>query len=141
MAIASVSVRLGYLMKHAHHRLSELTGKALEPYGISGRQLAVLMAIDDRTPQSQQEIARRLDVDRTSMVALIDELERAGLAERQSAVNDRRRNVVALTAAGQDVLRHATKASDAAEREFLATLSRADAAAFRRLLQALVAAA
>jgi len=138
MAIPTVRNRLGYLLKHAQLRLYELTGKALEPYGIDGRQLAVLIAIDDQVPQSQQEIARRLDVDRTSMVALVDELERKGLAERQSATGDRRKNVVALTAAGKDTVRKATKASNAAERAFLAKLSEAEAATFRQLLQTVV---
>jgi DNA-binding MarR family transcriptional regulator len=115
-----------------------MTGKALEPYGIDGRQLAVLLAIDDRVPQSQQEIARRLDVDRTSMVALVDELERKGLAERQSVAGDRRKNVVALTAVGRDTVRKATQASDVAEREFLTKLSEAEAATFRRLLRTVV---
>jgi DNA-binding MarR family transcriptional regulator len=138
MAIPTVHNRLGYLLKHAQLRLRELTGKALEPFGIDGRQLAVLLAIDDRVPQSQQEIARRLDVDRTSMVALVDELERKGLAERQSVTGDRRKNVVALTEAGKDTVRKATKASNAAEREFLAKLSETEAAAFRRLLQTVV---
>jgi DNA-binding MarR family transcriptional regulator len=98
----------------------------------------VLIAIDDRVPQSQQEIARRLDVDRTSMVALVDELERKGLAERQPVKGDRRKNVVTLTAAGKDTVRKATKASNAAEREFLAKLSEAEAATFRQLLQTVV---
>jgi len=138
MAIPTVHNRLGYLLKHAQLRLYELTRKALEPYGIDGRQLAVLIAIDDRVPQSQQEIARRLDVDRTSMVTLVDELERKGLAERQSVTGDRRKNVVALTAAGKDTVRKATKASNAAEREFLAKLSEAEAATFRQLLQTVV---
>src|SRR4051794_5695767 len=138
MAIPTVHNRLGYLLKHAQLRLHELTGKALEPYGIHGRQLAVLLAIDDRVPQSQQEIARRLDVDRTSMVALVDELERKGLAERQSVAGDRRKNVVALTAVGRETVRKATQASDVAEREFLTKLSEAEAATFRRLLRTVV---
>jgi DNA-binding MarR family transcriptional regulator len=138
MAIPTVHDRLGYLLKHAQLRLHELSGRALEPYGIDGRQLAVLLAIDDRVPQSQQEIARRLDVDRTSMVTLVDALERKGLAERRSVTGDRRKNVVALTAAGQDTLRKATRASDAAERELLAGLSDDEAATLRRLLKAVV---
>jgi DNA-binding MarR family transcriptional regulator len=138
MAIPTVHNRLGYLLKHAQLHLSELTGKALEPYGIGGRQLAVLIAIDDALPQSQQEIARRLDVDRTSMVALVDELERKGLAERRSATSDRRKNVIVLTAAGKDTLRKATEASDAAEHELLGRLSDAEAATFRQMLQTIV---
>jgi DNA-binding MarR family transcriptional regulator len=138
VAIENVHDRLGYLLKHAQLRLGALSGTALQPYGIDGRQLAVLIAIDDPVPRSQQEIARHLDVDRTSMVAVVDDLERKGLAERRSAPGDRRKNVVALTAAGEDTIRRATKASDAAEREFLATLSAGDAATFRRLLRSVV---
>jgi DNA-binding MarR family transcriptional regulator len=43
-----------------------------------------------------------------------------------------------LTAAGDDTVRKATKASNAAEREFLAELSEAEAATFRQLLQTVV---
>jgi DNA-binding MarR family transcriptional regulator len=138
MAIPIVRNRLGYLLKHAQIRLNELSGQALAPYGIDGRQLAVLIAIDDQVPQSQQEIARRLDVDRTSMVTLIDELERKGLAERQAATADRRKNVAVLTTAGKDTLRKAMKANDAAEREFLHKLSEAEIATLRQLLLAVV---
>lgn len=46
------------------------------------------------------ELAGRLGVDRTTMVALIDGLERKGLVERRRSARDRRRNVVLLTAEG-----------------------------------------
>jgi DNA-binding MarR family transcriptional regulator len=139
MAIANgVSSRLGYLLKHAQLRHAELNARAMEPYGISGRQCAVLIAIDDRVPQSQQEVARRLDVDRTTMVALIDELERKGLVERTPAPQDRRKNVVVLTQTGREVLRVAVAASDEAERRFLGALSDGEAATFKKLLRTVV---
>jgi DNA-binding MarR family transcriptional regulator len=127
--------RLGFLLKHAQLRLSELTAPAMEPYGISGRQLAVLAAIDDRVPQSQQEVAGRLGVDRTTMVGLIDELEEKGLVQRSTAPDDRRKNVVVLTGVGNDTLRGATKATAEAERLLLAGVSDSDRAAFRRVLR------
>jgi DNA-binding MarR family transcriptional regulator len=130
--------RLGYLLKHAQLRLSELTASAMEPYGINGRQCAVLAAIDDRVPQSQQEVARRLGVDRTTMVSLIDELEEKGLVQRSPAPDDRRKNVVALTDVGHDTLRSATKATAEAERVFLAGVSDTDRATFRRILRTIV---
>jgi DNA-binding MarR family transcriptional regulator len=57
------------------------------------------------------------------MVAFVDTLENKGLVERHPDPNDRRRNVVVLTKAGQDTLRDATRASDEAERRFLAPLA------------------
>jgi DNA-binding MarR family transcriptional regulator len=133
----ALASRLGYLVKHAHARLSELTADALAPLRITGRELAVLVAIDDRVPLSQQEAARRLGVDRTTMVALIDDLEGKGLVRRQQDPADRRRNAVALTGSGRDTLDGATAAAQRAEQEFLRPLPDAQATAFRQALRAL----
>jgi DNA-binding MarR family transcriptional regulator len=134
--LPALAGRLGYLMKHAHQRLSDLTGSALAPFGISGRECAVLIAIDDRAPLSQQEVARRLGVDRTTMVALIDDLEDKSLVQRRPDPGDRRKNVVILTDAGRATLRRASAATEEAERRFLAPLSGAQGAAFTDALRA-----
>ena len=134
-----LSRRLGYLLKHAQFRMSELTAKALTPYGIDGRELGVLLVLAGREPASQQQAAQRLGIDRTTMVALLDTLEGKGLVSRHPHADDRRRNVVELTEAGQDALRRATDASDDAEREFLAPLSPQAARQLRDSLQTIVA--
>jgi len=115
--------RLGYLLKHARLRLGELGAAALAPYGLDGRELAVLLVLASGEPASQQEAARRLDVDRTTMVALVDALEGKGLVARHPHAADRRKNVVELTPSGRATLREATQASDDAERRFLAPLT------------------
>jgi DNA-binding MarR family transcriptional regulator len=130
--------RLGYLLKHAQLRLAELSRMALAPFGISGRELAVLLAIDDRASQSQQEVARRMAVDRTTMVALIDDLEHKGLVRRQPDPDDRRKNVVVLTDAGRTTLRQATAATREAERRLLGSLSDDESAMLKKALQAIV---
>lgn len=126
--------RLGYLLKHAQLRLAELTAAALEPYGITGRELAVLLVLSEGEPASQQEAARRLGIDRTSMVAFLDALEEKGLVERHPHAHDRRRNVVELTAAGRETMRGARRAGDEAERRFLAPLSEPVAAQLKTAL-------
>lgn len=118
-----LSRNLVYLLKHAQLRMAELTTKALTPYGIDGRELGVLLTLAGGEPASQQQAAQRLGIDRTTMVALLDTLEDKGLVSRHPDADDRRRNVVELTTAGQDTLRQAVAASDDAERAFLAPLS------------------
>lgn len=132
--------RLGYLLKHAQLRLAELTTAALEPFGLNGRELAVLIVLAEGEPASQQEAARRLGIDRTSMVAFLDALEAKGLVERHPHAHDRRRNVVELTAAGRESLRAARRAGDEAERRFLAPLSGPAGAALKEALLALIGA-
>jgi DNA-binding MarR family transcriptional regulator len=130
--------RLGYLLKHAQARFFDLTAAALAPTGINGREAAVLRAVDNPQPLSQGEIARLMGIDRTTMVALIDELQERGLVRRRQDPDDRRKNVVELTAAGQDVTRRAIRAGDQAERTFLSPLSADEAEQFKQTLRALL---
>ena len=71
---------------------------------MNARELAVLLLLDGREPESQQQAAGRLGVDRTTMVGLLDGLEGKGLVARHADAGDRRRNVVGLTDAGQRTL-------------------------------------
>jgi DNA-binding MarR family transcriptional regulator len=137
---AEPASRLGYLLKHAWLRLGELTGAALAPYGVDGRELAVLLVLAAGEPASQQEAARSLGIDRTSMVALLDALERKGLVTRRPDAGDRRRNVVGLTGHGRDVLRDAAAAGRDAERRFLAPLSETAAQQLKEALRAVLTA-
>jgi DNA-binding MarR family transcriptional regulator len=130
--------RLGYLLKHAQLRFFELGAVALAPLGISGREAAVLRAIDAGRPVSQGEIARAMNVDRTTMVALIDDLQVKGLVRRRQDSDDRRRNVVELTDSGRGTVRRAADAVERAERDFLGPLSAAETAQFKRILRLLL---
>lgn len=133
-----VTTRLGYLFKHARERLTALTSAALEPFGIDGRQLAVLLVLADGEPASQQAAAGRLGIDRTTMVGLLDVLEDKGLVARRPDASDRRRNVVELTTSGQQTLATAVDACEAAEQEFLRPLTPAVAAHLTEALRTIV---
>ncbi|MEV4106166.1 MarR family transcriptional regulator [Nonomuraea sp. NPDC049695] len=130
--------RLGYLLKHAGLRLGELTGPALEPYEIDGREFGVLSVLRTPEPLSQLEAAQRLGIDRTTMVALLDGLERKKLVGRRPHPGDRRKNMVELTEHGREVLEGATRAVETAEEQFLAALPGDDARLLRQLLDRLV---
>lgn len=128
------SRRLAYLFKHAERLMAELHVEALAPFDIHARDLGVLLAIDRCESASQQQVAESLGVDRTTMVAIIDALEAKGIIVRLPDPEDRRRNVVELTHAGQTLLRQATAASDVAEAELLAPLNRQEGEQLRTLL-------
>lgn len=129
-----LSGRLAYLLKRAQVGLAGLHEELLAPFGINHRELAILLLLDDHEPESQQQVAQRLGVDRTTMVALIDALEDKELVARRPDPADRRRNVIALTGRGAKTLRQATRASDQAEQRLLAALDDAEAAQLRELL-------
>ena len=126
--------RLAYLLKHADRRLAELHVEALAPFDIHVRDLGVLLVIDRSEPASQQQIAERMGVDRTTMVSIIDGLEAKGIIARRPDAEDRRRNLVELTPTGQEILRQATAASDAAEAKLLAPLTLEEGKQLRNLI-------
>jgi DNA-binding MarR family transcriptional regulator len=126
---------LGYLLKHAHLALEQQTQAALVGMGMTVRDLGVLRVIAGGEAESQQEVATVLDVDRTSMVALLDALERRGIVTRRPSERDRRRNVVELTDDGWDVFRRAENRYAEAERAFTSILGEAGAAGLRQALR------
>ena len=130
-----LSGRLTYRLKRALVDLETLHEQHLGPSGVNVRELALLQFLDGREPESQQQAAAHLGLDRTTMVGLLDSLEGKNLVARRPDAEDRRRNVVVLTDAGQVKLREATHASDTAEQELLAPLDVREAAQFRALLE------
>lgn len=76
-----------------------------ERLGISQAGLRGLLAIDPDQPRSMGELARELNCDRSYVTAIVDDLERAGLAERRVAAADRRVKTIALTASGSKAIR------------------------------------
>lgn len=99
---------------------------------------AVLAAIAQYGPSSQIELCRRLGVDRSDMVALVNHLADEGWVVRSPDPADRRRNSVSLTRSGGTRLRHLQQRIESAQREFLVPLPEAGRAAFVECLQALV---
>ncbi|AQZ60381.1 Transcriptional regulator, MarR family [[Actinomadura] parvosata subsp. kistnae] len=129
---------LAYLLKHANARLSDLMGPALEPCGIDSREYGVLSVLGRSEPMSQLEAAQRMGIDRTTMVAMVDGLERKGLVGRRPHPADRRKNIVEPTERGREVLAEAGRLVAAAEEEFLAPLPDADARQLRDALERLI---
>jgi DNA-binding MarR family transcriptional regulator len=137
-SLPAVSTRMGYLLKHGHLEIEALNDAALMPFGIDSRELGILLSIAGAGAASQQQIAERLGIDRTTMVARIDALEAKGIVSRQPDPDDRRRNVVTLTKPGQRTVAAATAASEKAERDFLSDLSAAEVTQLRHLLVQIV---
>jgi DNA-binding MarR family transcriptional regulator len=87
------------------------------------REFSLLTALDESGPDSQAALSRRCGIDRSDMVALVNDLARAGLVERRPDDADRRRNVVSLTPAGRERLQTLGEVVAAAQDELLAPLS------------------
>jgi DNA-binding MarR family transcriptional regulator len=134
---AALMERLSFLLKQAFALMDAATERELAQLSVNGREFAVLTLVDAEGAASQQRLAARIGVDRTTMVALIDALEEKRLVTRRRDPSDRRAYIVEATPAGRNTLQGALKAVKVAEQQALASLTATEAAAFKQTLQRL----
>jgi len=78
-----------------------VVGEVLTEQGAHRSQYALLAGLDEFGPQSQAELSERSGLDRSDIVRWVDDLVANKLARREQDPDDRRRNVVTLTATGR----------------------------------------
>jgi len=147
--------RLAALLYTASEAVQSTANDALDPLGIGVRHFALLTflaheaaggtsepiheVLTGRAPSgaaalSQQAIGDALRIDRTTMVALVDDLERLRLVRRERNPADRRAYMIRLETEGVDLERRAEKALNARAREFFEPLSEDERVALRDAL-------
>jgi DNA-binding MarR family transcriptional regulator len=119
----------------AHRYARAATNRALQPHEVELRHLGVLGYLAEAGPLSQRALVDRLQLDKSSMVYIIDELERQGLASRRKDDRDRRSYAVHITPAGRERLADASNTAAEVMTGLLTPLSPAD----RRQLHDLLA--
>jgi DNA-binding MarR family transcriptional regulator len=94
--------------------------------GASPYHYRILAALQEFGGSSQADLARRGNLDRSDVVAAVNELAERGFVERTPDPEDGRRNVVRLTRAGAKQLRRMDRTLDKVQDQLLAPLSDAD---------------
>jgi MarR family transcriptional regulator, lower aerobic nicotinate degradation pathway regulator len=125
---------LGFLFGKVGWGAKRVFAAALEPVGLRSKHYGVLVFLDVHAGVSQQELGATMRIDPSSVVAIIDDFERAGVAERRRDPSDRRRYAIHLTRKGKVLLAHAREAMHAAEEQLLADLDADERRELRRLL-------
>jgi len=92
-----------------------------------------------REPMTMSELAASLAVDAPYTTVVVDDLEGRGLVERRPDPQDRRRKIVAVTAAGRGLARRASDLLDDPP-AVLAALPAGELAQLDRIMQLLVGA-
>lgn len=103
----------GFLLNWVGARSRSAFAAALAELDLRPPQFAAMAVIAAHPGQTQQELVAQTGIDPSTMVATVDALAGAGLAERRAHPTDRRKREVHLTAEG---LRRLTAAQQAARR-------------------------
>src|SRR4051812_24258626 len=120
---------LTWLLSQAHFALANELTAAFEPIGITMREYQVLGAALQGS-FTQKELADLVGLDKTTMVAAVDDLEREGLAERHPSESDRRARVISVTASGKRKVAQARKVAEGVQASVLGTLPGSERRAF-----------
>jgi len=121
--------------------ITELVEGALTPLDLRLRHYRMLRLLYFDGPQPQGSLGAVLQTDRTTVVSLVDHLERKKLVKRERAADDRRAYTVTLTAKGRLLAKRAIDLTRELERKMFAPLEGEEQEAFRRLTTRLLAAA
>lgn len=131
LEIAEFAGQLFFRLWRASHTR---TARALEALELTPALFGLLNFLGAREGAIQQEIGSAMGIDPSTMVALIDRLERGGLARRRPHPRDRRAREVLITGKGRRVLERARGMAAEVESEVLQGLSASE----RRQLLALL---
>jgi DNA-binding MarR family transcriptional regulator len=91
---------LGYHLRRAQIAAFQNFNQALAAFDMTPGRFGVLQVIAANSGLSQSELGAILGIDRSTVVAVIDRLERGGLVRRLPAPNDRRSYALALSETG-----------------------------------------
>jgi DNA-binding MarR family transcriptional regulator len=115
----------------AHRRFAE----RLAPLDLHPRHFGMLSHLAASEGQSQQALSMALGIHRSAAVALVDDLEQRGLAERRRDPVDRRAYTLYLTPAGRDLLADLKRIAAEHEAELLTALDASERSQLISLLQ------
>jgi DNA-binding MarR family transcriptional regulator len=128
---------LSWLLAQASHVMVTEMTRAFEDMGVAPRGHCVLSAALTGE-YTQKELAEIVGLDKTTMVVTVDELERAGFAERVPSASDRRARIIRVTPAGRKLVAKGEKVVQAIQEDVLASLPAGESETLVRALEKLV---
>lgn len=144
MDLGLLSDSVGPAIRLLRNILSSRIVSAFEPFGLRSGTFSTMALIAANPGCSQTEIARQIGTDKSIVVAIVDDLERKGLAERRRSTEDRRRNALTLTEEGRRVMTELGRIGRKIEEPIRSALSEREVAQLiqltRRAVDALMAA-
>ena len=117
---------IGYQVRQAQIAIFRDFTASLADHGMTPTLFGSLVLIEANPGLKQTDLARALQLDRATVVTVIDTLEARGLVARRRAIDDRRSNAVTLTARGASTRAELTPRVAAHEARLVQELTEAE---------------
>lgn len=128
-----------WLLTQSAAQAHRIVAESFAAGGARGYHFRLLATLVEFGPASQAELGRRSSIDRSDVVAALNELEAEGYVERSPDPADGRRNVITITTAGKRHYRRLTNLVGKAQEEIFAPLSATDRTRLTAILGKLLA--
>jgi DNA-binding MarR family transcriptional regulator len=101
---------LGFHIRLAHGVVYRHFTDTFTDLDLTQKQVSVLWLIDDHPGIAQADVARGLQMDRATVMAIVNRLQARDFLQRGASKEDRRRQTLSLRPAGKQILQQARKA-------------------------------
>jgi len=127
--------RLSFRVRSVMSLLGDRVIAAFAPFGLRSGSFTSLALIAANPGCSQVELAREGGLDKSSLVAIVDELEKRGLAIRAKSPTDRRRSSLFITPEGEKIMHEMYAVAMGTEKTIRESLSPEEVAQLFSLLE------
>ncbi len=124
----------GHLLRRAHQRNVALFLESTAAFQITPLQFAVLKALDELGPSTQRSISTHIAMEPSNTHPMLRRMQESGLIEIAPDEQDKRRSVISMTEAGQDMLNKVLLFELESEKRLLENLDEAQKQSFLELL-------
>ena len=126
LALGRLETLLGYALRRAQIRMFQDFETEMNELGLTPGQLGALFLIEANSGLSQTELGLALGIDRSSVVPLIDRMQKRGWVRRAARASDRRAHALELAPAGVAMLARLMPRLEAHENRIAAGLAPAE---------------
>ncbi|MHA6261351.1 MarR family winged helix-turn-helix transcriptional regulator [Sporosarcina sp. CAU 1771] len=93
----------GYLIHRTDVKMTNYFTKRLKPYGVTPEQWSIISILCHQNGTTQKELAEAIDKDQTTVVRMIQSMERKGLVKKTFNAQDKRSSYLKLTEKGTEI--------------------------------------
>lgn len=125
---------IGTKIRYAYLMMRRSFSQRLGPLGLTQTQCATMWMLEANPGVSQTELADILDVDRITMIGVIENLSKNGLISRTRSTTDGRRRNLTLSEKGKELFAEAKKQILEHDYEFANRISSGEVAILKEIL-------
>ncbi len=117
---------VGYAATRASVELKKSFTKHMGPLHLKAVEFSILVLVASNDQVNQKQLGQALDVSPPNLAVTLDRMVERGWVERVRCTEDRRSQIVVLTASGQKLVQRAEKIAATMESDTLQVLSAAE---------------